>query len=70
MSELLLIIAPILLMDASRYLLGSVSVFVADLTGDVVRWLWGESEPEAFQHCPSVCAVIAGLNEGATLYRT
>ena len=70
LSELLLIIAPILLMDASRYLLGSVSVFVADLTGDVVRWLRGESEPEAFQHCPSVCAVIAGLNEGATLYRT
>lgn len=70
LSELLIIIAPILLMDTSRYLLGSVSVFAIDLAGDLLRWVKRPSAVGSFEYCPSVCAVIAGLNEGETLHRT
>ncbi len=68
-SELLLILSPILLLDAPRYAIGSLMVWVCDFTGDIIRGLTGRPEIVRFDHAPQVCVIIAGLNEAESLGR-
>src|SRR6056297_954994 len=65
-EEVLCILAPILLLDAPRYALGSVAVWVCDLVGQAYRDLTGIDEIR-FTHRPRCCAIVAGLNEAASL---
>ena len=69
-NELLLILSPILLLDAPRYTLGSAVVWICDLISQCVGWLTGRSDATVFDHVPDVCVIIAGLNEADSLGRT
>lgn len=69
-NELLLILSPILLMDAPRYALGSVAVWLCDLAGEIFRAVTGRPAEIPFDHVPEVCVIIAGLNEAESLGRT
>jgi cellulose synthase/poly-beta-1,6-N-acetylglucosamine synthase-like glycosyltransferase len=69
-SELLLILSPILLLDAPRYALGSVAVWVCDCAGHAVGWMMGRTEASSFDYVPDVCVIIAGLNEADSLAQT
>jgi cellulose synthase/poly-beta-1,6-N-acetylglucosamine synthase-like glycosyltransferase len=69
-SELLLLLSPILLLDAPRYVIGSVFVWICDAIGHGCHWIVGRSEQPAFTHVPEVCVIIAGLNEADSLGRT
>ncbi|MCA9209613.1 MAG: glycosyltransferase family 2 protein, partial [Planctomycetales bacterium] len=63
-------LSPILLLDAPRYAFGSVMVWLWDMWERVSAWWRGESLEPTYDHCPSVCVVVAGLNEAATLGAT
>lgn len=69
-SELLLLLSPILLLDAPRYALGSLAVWVCDSASHAVRWMNGQSEASVFDYVPDVCVIIAGLNEADSLAQT
>lgn len=71
-DRLLWLLAPLLLVDTPRYALGSVLICLFDLVRDVRRLLFGRVPPgdRPYDHCPSVCVVIAGLNESATIVQT
>lgn len=61
---------PILLLDGPRYTLGALAVWIWDFVSDISRLLAGRQRPEPFAHCPSVCVIVAGLNEAETLPHT
>ncbi len=66
-DQLLLILAPVLLLDIPRYALGSVGLWLVDFLREIGRLLKGHAPEERCSYCPSVCVVIAGLNESATV---
>lgn len=70
LDQLIWLLSPILLLDAPRYAFGSVMVWLWDLWERVSAWWRGESLEPTYDHCPSVCVVVAGLNEAATLGAT
>ncbi len=61
-----LILLPILLIDAPRYAVGSLLMCIWDMFCDFVKVFIRFKEPE-YDHCPSVCVVLAGLNEAETI---
>jgi cellulose synthase/poly-beta-1,6-N-acetylglucosamine synthase-like glycosyltransferase len=74
-DELLWLLAPVLLLDITRYTLGCVWLFLCDFC----RLLVGLFRPapggepgtaDGFAHCPDMCVVIAGLNEASTVTHT
>lgn len=67
--QICLILLPILLIDAPRYAVGSLAMCIWDMACDAMKALFGYQEP-AYHHCPSVCVVLAGLNEGETIGHT
>ena len=69
-DQLLTVIGGLLLVDAPRYAFTKIAMCLWDATGDFVRWFRGESEVAEFSYCPSVCVVLAGYNEEATLEAT
>ncbi len=64
--ELWLLLSMTLIFDAPRYLFGSLLLWVVDFPPACWQALIGE-EVAAFDFCPSVCVVVAGLNEAASL---
>lgn len=66
-DQLLGALLPLLLFDGPRYTLGSLAVWLYDFVRDAVRGLLRKPASSRFEHCPSVCVVIAGLNEADTL---
>jgi cellulose synthase/poly-beta-1,6-N-acetylglucosamine synthase-like glycosyltransferase len=66
-EQLLLLAAPILLVDAPRYALGSLLVWLVDLARLALRGGQPSDDERHFSHCPSLCVVIAGLNEAQTV---
>ena len=64
------LLAPLALLDVPRYTLVSVVVCAQDLWHDF--WLCVRREPAVaeYSYCPSVCAVIVGLNEVQSIYHT
>lgn len=66
-DELPLLLAPILLLDISRYAAGSVVICLWDCARDIVRLIQGKDQERSFRYCPSVCVVVAGLNEAETI---
>ena len=74
-DELVWLIVPLIIFDGARYCMTSVCVWMYDtasgLFGFLTRKLTGrEQEQEYYTFCPSVSIVIAGLNEGDSLYGT
>jgi cellulose synthase/poly-beta-1,6-N-acetylglucosamine synthase-like glycosyltransferase len=69
-SELALLLSPILLLDAPRYLLGSLGVWICDFSGDLRSAVSGRCREPEFRYVPEVCAIVAGLNEADSLRRT
>ncbi len=64
------LLAPLVVMDITRYVAGSIYLFACDMASEIGRAL-GICRPEAdFDYCPSVCVVVAGLNEAATIEAT
>lgn len=61
---------PVLLLDGVRYCLGSLLVFLQDFAGGLWDRLRRKSDPACYGHRPSVCVLIAGLNEGGTIGHT
>ena len=67
LDQLFWMVAPILLLDVTRYALGGLVMCVYDFCKEIYDVLLGRPEPTQYEHCPSVCVVLAGLNEGDTI---
>ena len=65
-EELFFFLLPLLLLDAPRYAVGTLVMCIYDMIGDA----FGKNDPKAYTHCPSVCVVLAGLNEAETINAT
>ena len=68
-AEFVLILAPILLLDAPRYALGSFAVWCCDWPKLVWDRIRGRGDAARFEFTPDVCVIIAGLNEAPSLSR-
>lgn len=69
-DQLFWMLAPLLLLDSPRYLLGAVAICIVDSVRDAWRWMAGAPSERQYEYCPSVCAILAGLNEADTLCQT
>ena len=69
-AELLWVLAPILMMDAPRYALGTLAVWLCDFCEHLSNIVWGREETGNFAHQPRCCAIVAGLNEADSLGQT
>lgn len=67
-TELLLLLCPIFLFDTPRYLFGSLAMWIWDFVQEAFFPVRGKESP-SFDYCPSVCVVVAGLNEADGLER-
>ena len=69
-SQLLWLLLPMLLLDMPRYAIGTSLMCMWHALCQIGDWfLSGRSTPQ-YDHCPSICVVIAGLNEADTLGHT
>ena len=68
-AEITLMLIGLLLLDGPRYTLSTSLVAIWDWGLDTYRWFMG-TETKEFKQCPSVCAIIVGLNEGDRLRKT
>ena len=66
-DELAWLVLPLLLFDGPRYFAATLLLWCADMFHGVIDWLRGRRETLAYTHQPSVCVVIAGLNEAPSL---
>lgn len=69
-DQLFWLLAPLMLLDAPRYAFGTLFVWLWDAAAELVRAMGGKPEATRFRHCPSVCVIVAGLNEARTLEAT
>ena len=69
-DRLLVLLAPLLLLDVSRYVVGSVAMCLWDYAHDIARLVRGTDEEPTYGYCPTVCVLIAGLNEAETIGHT
>ena len=69
LDELLLTLLPLLLLDAPRYCFAGVLLCACDACRDLVGMLRGRPE-NRLTHQPSVCVILAGLNEADTVGAT
>ncbi len=66
-EELPLVFFGVLFVDGPRYALAQVLVCIWDFVMAGARRLRGTSTDGSFDHCPSVCVVLAGYNESDTI---
>lgn len=69
-DQLLLLLAPLLLIDVPRYSFGLASMCLWDMAISSWSWLTGKDETVEHKYCPSISMIIAGLNEGDTIAHT
>jgi cellulose synthase/poly-beta-1,6-N-acetylglucosamine synthase-like glycosyltransferase len=69
-DELLFAVLPLLLLDAPRYCVAGVLLCVWDIGRFALRWCAGATSQPRLTHQPSVCVVLAGLNEADTVGAT
>lgn len=69
-DQLLWLLSPLLMLDAPRYAVGSVVMCLWDFVAGVVGWSTRSKSDPGYARCPSVCVVVAGINEAATLGAT
>ena len=68
--ELLWLLLPLLALDAPRYTLSSVVMCFWDVAADLWSLVRGTAAPHDDAYTPSVCVVLAGLNESETIAAT
>lgn len=66
--ELLLLVCPLLMFDSSRYVISGLALWCVDMIHDGISFFRAET-PCPYSYCPSVCVVVAGLNEADGLER-
>lgn len=66
-ERVLILLLPLLLVDLPRYSLGLAAMCLWDMANDAYKSLIGHETTQAYQYCPSISVVIAGLNEGDTI---
>ena len=69
-EELLLALVPLLLLDAPRYALGPLAMCLADFCREVIDAVRRRPSAREYDCCPSVCVILAGLNEADTIGHT
>jgi cellulose synthase/poly-beta-1,6-N-acetylglucosamine synthase-like glycosyltransferase len=62
--------AGLLLIDAPRYAISRLLMCLWDIAAAFVRWLCAAPQRDRYTHCPSVCVILAGHNEGSTIEAT
>ena len=65
--EVWLLLLPLFMFDAPRYLIGGMLLWTVDTSVEICERLTGRWENPRFDWCPSVCVVVAGLNEADSL---
>lgn len=65
--ELLTILGVLLFVDGCRYAYCTASMAVFDLGHSCVKWLRGLRPADRYTHCPTVCVLLVGHNEGDTI---
>lgn len=71
LSELVLIVLPLICFDAIRYCLASVLMCLRDASREVYSSVFGANQTAYTEpYVPSVCVVLAGLNEADTVGST
>ncbi|MDA0588796.1 MAG: glycosyltransferase [Planctomycetota bacterium] len=66
-NEVLLLLVGLMLLDGPRYCLATTCMCLYDWVADTLNPKRGQEE---YDHCPSVCVVIAGLNESEVVAAT
>jgi len=69
-DELLFAVLPLLLLDAPRYCIAGILICVWDIGRLLLSPLLGWQTERRLSHNPSVCVVLAGLNEADTVGST
>jgi len=69
-EELVFLFGAMLLLDSPRYALGEIAMCVWDFTGSLFGYTRRDVDRGNFDYCPSVCVVLAGLNESETISAT
>lgn len=62
-AELIFLLCPLILFDSARYSIAALSMWTVDAVSDAWSWLRGGPQDEPYTYCPTVCVVVAGLNE-------
>lgn len=68
--DLLLLLCPLMLFDSARYVIAALAMWLVDAAHDAYGCLRGSVTEVDYSYCPSVCVVIAGLNEADGLERS
>ncbi len=66
-TELVTILGVLLFVDGSRYAYCTASMALFDLGQSCWSWMRGVRPPLKYTHCPSVCVLLVGHNEGDTI---
>lgn len=66
-TELVTILGVLLFVDGSRYVYCTASMALFDLGQSCWNWWRGVQSPERYAHCPTVCVLLVGHNEGDTI---
>lgn len=66
-TELVAILGILLFVDGTRYALCTGCMATFDLAHWCVNWLRGVRPPDRYSHCPTVCVLLVGHNEGDTI---
>ena len=66
-TELVTILGILLFVDGSRYAVCTASMALFDLGHWCVNWVRGVRPAERYSHCPTVCVLLVGHNEGDTI---
>lgn len=69
-DQLLAFLVALLLTDGPRYALSKIAMCFWDWAHATLRWVTGRPSAAPFTHCPSVCLIVAGYNEGETVEAT
>ncbi|MCA9263757.1 MAG: glycosyltransferase family 2 protein, partial [Planctomycetales bacterium] len=68
-ASLWLLLSALLLFDAPRYLIGSMLVWYIDAWTSINPFRQRTVGTDGFTYCPSICVIVAGLNEARSLRR-
>lgn len=70
LDQLWQICIPLLLLDGTRYAIGASLLFAGDFARRLIGWSDPDHDRGEYEFCPSVCVVVAGLNEAASIGQT
>ncbi len=66
-NELWAILGFMLMVDGTRYAFCTTCMAAVDLWLAVWDWLLGRKAPTEYEHCPSICLLLVGHNEGDSI---